>query len=80
MRLLVWRQYHWADEHQKQKLNLHFKVVGRETSLKPGRSTRHMVPRIADWEGALESGSWRDTQWRRRCPIHSVPDRFPQRI
>ena len=30
-RLLIWRQYHWVDEHQKQKLNHHFKVAGHET-------------------------------------------------
>ena len=76
-RLLVWRQYPWVDDHLKQKWNLHFKVEGRVTSLKPGRSARHMVPRVADREDALESGSWRDTQWWRRCPIHSVPDRSP---
>ena len=35
-RLLVWRLYHWVDDHQNQKLNIHFKVAGPETSLNPG--------------------------------------------
>ena len=35
-RLLVWRQFHRVYDHQNQKLNIHFKFAGSETSLNPG--------------------------------------------
>ena len=39
-----------------------------------------MFPRVADREDALESGSWRDTQWWWRGPIHSVPGQTGTRL
>ena len=59
---LVWKQFLRVYDHQNQKLNIHFKIAGTETSLNPGGQQGICFP---------------VSLWWRRCPIHSVPDRFP---